>query len=306
LSILHSRPALALLAALAAAPALPATAQQLAITWDDLPAHGPLPPGETRVEIAQKIIAAMQQAKLPPAYGFVNGIQTQNEPASTPVLQLWRDAGLPLGNHTWSHMNLNTNPLADWEQDVTRNEAMLQKYMGDADWRWLRYPYLAEGDTAATRAAGRRFLADRGYKVATVTMGFGDYLYNEPYARCVAKKDSAAIARLESSYLAAADAAIVYSRSLSKALYGHDIPYVLLMHVGAFDARMLPRLLALYRERGFRFVTLEEAESAPFYRSAIDPGLPSSPDSLEAAMAARGLPLPPAPGPGLDLDALCR
>jgi peptidoglycan/xylan/chitin deacetylase (PgdA/CDA1 family) len=178
--------------------------------------------------------------------------------------------------------------------------------MGDADWRWLRYPYLAEGDTAATRAAGRRFLADRGYKVATVTMGFGDYLYNEPYARCVAKKDSAAIARLESSYLAAADAAIVYSRSLSKALYGHDIPYVLLMHVGAFDARMLPRLLALYRERGFRFVTLEEAESAPFYRSAIDPGLPSSPDSLEAAMTARGLPLPPAPGPNLDLDALCR
>jgi peptidoglycan/xylan/chitin deacetylase (PgdA/CDA1 family) len=285
---------------------LPASAQQLAVTWDDLPAHGPLPPGETRVEIAQKIIAAMQQAKLPPVYGFVNGVQTQNEPASTPVLQLWRDAGLPLGNHTWSHMNLNTNPLADWERDVTRNEPMLRKYMGDADWRWLRYPYLAEGDTAPKRAAERRFLASRGYKIASVTMSFGDYLYNEPYARCVSKKDSAAIAQLETSYLAAADAAIVYSRSMSKALYGHDIPYVLLMHVGAFDARMLPRLLALYRERGFSFVTLEEAESAPFYKSAVDPSLPSSPDSLEAAMSARGLPLPPAPSPGLELDKLCR
>jgi len=306
LKTLHSHLALVLLAACSAMTALPATAQQLAITWDDLPAHGPLPPGETRVEIAQKIIDAMQQAKLPPAYGFVNGVQTENEPASTPVLQLWRDAGLPLGNHTWSHMNLNTNPLADWEQDVTRNEPMLRKYMGDADWRWLRYPYLAEGDTAQKRAAQRRFLAGRGYKAATVTMSFSDYLYNEPYARCVAKKDTAAIAQLETSYLAAADAAIVYSRAMSKALYGHDIPYVLLMHVGAFDARMLPRLLGLYRERGFSFVTLEEAESAPFYRNAIDPSLPSSPDSLEAAMAARGLPLPPAPSPGLDLDKLCR
>jgi peptidoglycan/xylan/chitin deacetylase (PgdA/CDA1 family) len=306
LKTLHSHLALVLLAACSAMTALPATAQQLAITWDDLPAHGPLPPGETRVEIAQKIIDAMQQAKLPPAYGFVNGVQTENEPASTPVLQLWRDAGLPLGNHTWSHMNLNTNPLADWEQDVTRNEPMLRKYMGDADWRWLRYPYLAEGDTAQKRAAQRRFLAGRGYKAATVTMSFSDYLYNEPYARCVAKKDTAAIAQLETSYLAAADAAIVYSRAMSKALYGHDIPYVLLMHVGAFDARMLPRLLGLYRERGFSFVTLEEAESAPFYKSAVDLNLPSSADSLEAAMAARGLPLPPAPSPGLDLDKLCR
>jgi peptidoglycan/xylan/chitin deacetylase (PgdA/CDA1 family) len=295
-----------LLAACSALTALPATAQQLAITWDDLPAHGPLPPGETRVEIARKIISAMQQAKLPPVYGFVNGVQTENEPDSTPVLQLWRDAGLPLGNHTWSHMNLNANPLADWEQDVIRNEPILQKYMGDADWRWLRYPFLAEGDTAPKRAEARRFLAGRGYKVATVTMGFGDYLYNEPYARCVSKKDTAAIGRLETSYLAAADAAIVYSRSMSKALYGHDIPYVLLMHVGAFDARMLPRLLSLYRERGFSFVTLEQAESAPFYRNAIDPSQPSSADSLETAIAARGLPLPAAPGPGLDLDTLCR
>jgi hypothetical protein len=69
---------------------------------------------------------------------------------------------------------------------------------------------------------------------------------------------------------------------------------------------MLPRLLALYRERGFNFVTLEQAESAPFYKNDLDLGLPSSPDSLEAAMAARGLPLPPAPRPGLDLDKLCR
>jgi hypothetical protein len=30
---------------------------------------------------------------------------------------------------------------------------------------------------------------------------------------------------------------------MSEQLYNRDIPYVLLMHIGAFDARMLPRLL---------------------------------------------------------------
>ncbi len=82
---------------------------------------------------------------------------------------------------------------------------------------------------------------------------------------------------------------------MSKALYGHDIPYVLLMHVGALDARLLPRLLQLYRERGVTFVSLEDAEKDPFYRNDIDLSLPANPDTLEQAMQARGLPLPARP-----------
>jgi peptidoglycan-N-acetylglucosamine deacetylase len=59
---------------------------------------------------------------------------------------------------------------------------------------------------------------------------------SKPSARCVTKKDTAAIAQLEVSYLAAAEATINYDRRMSKALYGRDIPYVLLMHVGGLDA----------------------------------------------------------------------
>jgi hypothetical protein len=71
---------------------------------------------------------------------------------------------------------------------------------------------------------------------------------------------------LEVSYLAAAEATINYDRRMSKALYGCDIPYVLLMHVGGLDARMLPRLLKLYRDSGFSFIKLEDAVKDPFYK----------------------------------------
>src|ERR1700679_2785570 len=98
-----------------------ARAQQIAFTWDDLPAHSALPPGETRVEIGRKLLAAMKEAHLPPAYGFVNGIFTEKEPLSTPMLKEWHDAGFPLGNHTWSHMNLNQHSLAEWETDTLKN-----------------------------------------------------------------------------------------------------------------------------------------------------------------------------------------
>jgi peptidoglycan/xylan/chitin deacetylase (PgdA/CDA1 family) len=286
--------------------AVSAQAQQIAFTWDDLPSHGALPPGETRVEIGKKLIAAMKEAHMPPVYGFVNGIHTEDEPLSTPMLKEWRDAGLLLGNHTWSHMNLNQQSLAEWEADTLKNEAVLKSYMGSEDWRWLRHPYLAEGDTPQKREGARKFLAEHGYKIAAVTMSFGDYLYNGPYARCVARKDAASIAQLEASYLAAADATIDYSRAMSKALYGRDIPYVLLMHVGALDARMLPRLLKLYRDKGFTFISLQDAEKDPFYKNDVDLSLPPVPDTLEEAMRARNLPLPTRPAPTIDLNLICQ
>jgi peptidoglycan-N-acetylglucosamine deacetylase len=93
---------------------------------------------------------------------------------------------------------------------------------------------------------------------------------------------------------------------MTKALFGHDIPYVLLMHVGAFDAHMPPRLIDLYRSKGFTFVTLKKAENDPFYASSIDPSLPKEPDSLEGAMNARHIPLPQRPAAAIDVNALCR
>jgi peptidoglycan-N-acetylglucosamine deacetylase len=282
-----------------------APAQQIAITWDDLPAHSALPQGETRVDIGHKLIAAMKDAHLPAVYGFVNGVQIEREPASAPMLKDWRDAGFQLGNHTWSHPNLNTSSLADWEADLIKNEPILQQYAANGDWHWLRYPFLAEGDTPQKRADTRKFLAAHGYKIAAVTMSFGDYMWNEPYARCVARNDTAAIAQLESSYLQAASDDADFRRAMSKALYNHDIPYVLLMHVGAFDARMLPRLLKLYRDKGFTFITLQDAENDPFYAGAINPSLPDKPDNLEGAIQARALPLPPRPKPSIDPNSLC-
>ncbi len=272
---------------------------QLAFTWDDLPAHSSLPANTTRVEIGKKIVAAMKAAGLPPAYGFVNGIHLEHEPLSEPMLHDWRAAGFPLGNHAYSHMNLNQNSLEAWEADVLKNEPVLEKYAAGSDWHWLRFPYLAMGETAEKRAGARKFLLAHGYKIADVTMSFGDYMYNEPYARCVAKNDAAGIAKLEENYLKMADAQVDYSRAAAKATWGHDIPLVLLMHVGAMDAEMLPKLIELYKKRGFTFVTLQGAEKDPAYAADLDLSLP------EPERKPSG-PLPPYPHPEFDVNAVCK
>jgi peptidoglycan-N-acetylglucosamine deacetylase len=283
-----------------------ASAQEIALTFDDLPAHSALPAGETRVGIIAKLVAALSEAGAPPTYGFINGVQLEREPDSAAVLPIWRAAGHPVGNHTWSHINLNDHDVEAFTAEILKNEPLLKAQAGDTDWRWFRYPFLSEGTDPKKRQAVREFLAKHRYRVASVTMSFNDYAWNEPYARCVAKGDEKAIAALETGYLDAAKASLKYSSGLSNTLYGRDIPYVLLMHAGAFDARMLPRLLALYRSHGVRFVTLEAAEKDPFYRDDLETRASPTPATLEAEMARRQLPLPARGWSLTGLDQVCR
>ena len=271
-----------------------------------MPAHGPLPPGETRIQVADKVIKALKKAHVPPTYGFVNGVLVQDHPETVAVLAAWRAAGNPLGNHTWSHMNLNQHSLQQFEDETQKNEALLQLQMKGADWKWFRFPYLAEGDTAPKKMGFRVYLAQHGYRIAGVTASFADYEWNEPYARCSEKGDKKAIRWLEKSYLDAAGEDIGFRKAMSEQLYQKEIPYVLLMHIGAFDARMLPRLLKLYESHGFTFVSLEDAEKDPFYKYDVDPKLVPGPDTLEGAMFEKHLPLPKKKDYSAELAAVCK
>jgi peptidoglycan/xylan/chitin deacetylase (PgdA/CDA1 family) len=295
------RARLALAAALLAGAAAPASAQDLAITFDDLPVHSDLPPGESRAGVIARLVGALADAAAPPVYGFVNAAG-EAEPTGAEALRIWRAAGHPVGNHTWSHRRLED--LADFADEVARNEAPLRRLGGD--WHWFRYPFLDEGATPTLRAGARDLLRRRGYRIASVTLTFDDYAWNAPYARCVAKRDPAAVAELEAGYLAAAGDSLARANALSERLYGRRIPLVLLMHAVAFDARMLPRLLALYRERGLRLVPLDQAMADPFY--ADDRAARASPRRamLEDAAEARGVPVPPRTWSLEALEAVCR
>jgi peptidoglycan/xylan/chitin deacetylase (PgdA/CDA1 family) len=299
-------PVLALALAACATPAQRAEPPpELAITIDDLPVHGPVPAGQTPLDVARAMTQALKAADVRTAFAFVNGRWTETNPETLEVLDVWRRAGVPLGNHSWSHADVNALDPAAYEQEIARNEPLLEKLMAGKDWRWFRYPYLAEGDDPAKRSAVRQILARRGYRIAAVTMDFGDWRWTAPYARCRSLGDESAVAELERLYLAAAKESVGFYRGLARSLYGRDIPYVLLMHTGAFDARMLPRLIALYREQGFRFVTLPEAERDPAYRDDVDPARPAALQSLERQAIAKGIGLPARTDFAPRLAAIC-
>jgi peptidoglycan/xylan/chitin deacetylase (PgdA/CDA1 family) len=246
-------------------------AQQVAITFDDLPEHGDLPPHLTRLQVAKSILTTLKHEHMPAVYGFINAVALEDTPSEINVLRAWRAAGQPLGSHTYSHADLTATTVAKYEADIDRNELLLRRLMKNEDWRWFRYPYLREGDTLEKRDAIRSYLSQRRYRTAQVSLNFEDWAWNDPYARCSTKRDAKEIEWLHDSYLAAADRSIAQFRDLTHVLYGRDISYVLLLHIGPFDAKMLPELIALLRSRGFTFVSLPDAMSDAAYN--VDPGV---------------------------------
>ncbi|HEY1679947.1 MAG TPA: polysaccharide deacetylase family protein [Candidatus Sulfotelmatobacter sp.] len=268
-------------------------AQKIAITFDDLPLNGSLPPGVTRAEIARGAIAILKKHHAPPAYGFINAKKLEGNPDAAEALRIWA-ASEPVGNHTYSHLDLNDNPAEAFEREIEQNEPALELLAAPGrEWHWLRYPYLREGDSVEKRRAVRSYLAAHGYKIAQVTMDWEDYMWNSAYARCVAKDDAQSIAWLKSSYLEYEDSYLDLGRELAKLTFGHDINHVLLLHLGAFTGTILPDALDHLNKRGFRLVTLEEAQSDPAYNTDPDAGSKYGGTLLEQIMDARQIKFPP-------------
>lgn len=281
-------------------------AQKLAITMDDLPLNGTLPPGVTRAETTRNVLAILKKRRLPPVYGFLNTKRIEGNADGADALKLWA-AAQPVGNHTYSHMNLEENSAEAFERDIEANEPALELLSATDNWHWLRYPYLHEGDTVEKRRTVRAYLKAHGYRIAQVSLDWEDYLWNTAYARCLAKNDSKSIAWLRSSYLSTASEFLDLGREQAKLIYGHDINHVLLMHLGAFSSAILPDALDLLKKKGFKLVTLEEAESDPVYDADPDAGFHDAGTFLDQWMQVKQIKYPEhAEKPYKEIEAACQ
>lgn len=260
---------LCLVALALAAPAVAAERFDIAITVDDLPYHGALPAGLTRPGIAEGYLRVLKAHGVPQAYGFVNAAKLTQEPGGEAVLDAWRAAAYPLGNHAFTHLNLDrAASLQAWQEDVIAGEPAVAGRMAGLDWRYLRFPNLSTGATRERHDGAAAFLAGRGYRIAHVSVSFDDWAHSEAYARCMAKGDMASIAVMEAEFLAAVDDEIARMKAVSQTVYGRMIPQVLLAHLGPWSARTLPAVMDKLDAAGARYVTLEEAQADPAYRAA--------------------------------------
>ena len=248
----------------------PAQTRAISLTVDDLPAMSATNLTSAAITtINQKIIATFKADKIP-AIGFVNEerlYKTGETDARIATLNAWLDAGLDLGNHTFSHTSLNHVELKDWEDDVIFGETVTRmlSQAHKKDIHYLRHPYLDVGPDLNTRRAAEQFLIGRGYRIAPVTIDPRDWYFADLYDDAHTRHDAALMPRLAQAWLTYTDQVLTHDEELSRTLLGYEPKQILLLHATWLEADHLPDLIALLRKHGYTFIALADALADPAY-----------------------------------------
>ena len=280
----------------------------VALSFDDLPAAGDLAPGLSRVQILTRLTQELRAAHITGVDGNVNAVDLPGDKDCQQSLRDWRAAGMKIGNHTFSHPALDDVSAASFNANIAQDEPYLPQYAGKSNWHWFRYPYLEEGNTVAKHEAVRKWLHAHHYRIEEVTLNFNDDDWSDAYFRCKARHDTAGIDWLEKSYMQNAAEYIPLERQEQQVAFGHEIPNVLLLHATEFTTIMLPRLIALLRQQGFRFSTVPKVERNRAYHQDPAVGLPGGGSFTTMVLLARHrvVYLPPhPPEPRQKLNTLC-
>jgi len=252
-----------LLSCLAAA----AQTRTVALTFDDLPAVRTKDSVEAQ-SITRNILDALKKHHAP-AIGFVNEktVQDLGSGNGSRLLAQWIEQGLDLGNHTFSHADLNDLTLEQFQQEVATGEESIRPLLASVGKkpRFLRFPYNHTGDTKEKHDSVAAFLKQSGYRVAACTIDSEDFLFNSVYVQMLANGDAAAADKLRTQYLAYTAVEIDYYTSLHKKIFGREIPQIMLLHANRLNADLIDNVLAIFEEKQYRFVSLEDAQSDPAY-----------------------------------------
>lgn len=289
---------------LAAAAQMPA-ARVVSITFDDLPfASVPADNSAQLRRMTTKLLQHLQTGQVP-AVGFVNEAKLYRDgildAEQVDLLLSWIQAGLELGNHTYSHPSLNRVPLDAFQAYLLRGETVTRPLMqGEGrTLRWFRHPFLHLGKTLEERTAFHDFLAARGYVVAPVTVNNSEWVFAVAYSRAQAQGDEDAARRIGAAYVPYMEAVFARSEQLTLDLFGRAIPHVLVLHANSLNADYFATLAAMLRQRGYRFISLDDALSDSAYASPLGFSGIEGESLLEGWLRHAGLrPTQPVPVPG--------
>ena len=265
----------------------------IALTFDDLPGVA-IPGACDDLRWNEKLLRVLR-AHHAPALGLVNTSKTCE---LVPVLEAWLDEGHDLGNHTFSHRDVDRIPLGDYEQDVIRGESPLRSILAKRGktLKYFRHPFLHTGNSPEVKRHLATFLRDRHYIVAPVTIDNQEWVFAGAYAHALERGDRALARRVADAYVPFMESVVAFFETRTQQVLGRAIPHVILLHMNALNADRLDTLLHMLERRGYRFITVDEALRDPAY--ALPDGYvgPRGVSWIHRWGVAKGMPMIEEPG----------
>ncbi|MEJ7847766.1 MAG: polysaccharide deacetylase family protein [Pyrinomonadaceae bacterium] len=243
----------------------------IAVTIDDLPVVSTRRDIKNRRKITKKLLAHITKAKVP-AIGFVNENKLFNgaerDEAQVDLLRLWLDAGLELGNHTFSHRSADAIEPEAYQADIIRGEIITKELLKtrNRDIKFFRHPYLQTGSKMDTKTAIYNFLAEHNYVVAPVSIDNADWIFASAYDKAFDKGDKKLMKQIGDAYVPYMESKMDYWERQSVKLFGREISQTLLIHANFINSDYFDDLARMLKKRGYKFVTLEESLKDVAYR----------------------------------------
>src|SRR6185312_10945964 len=255
-----------------AALAGPAAAEDVALTFDDLPTMALSPNTDYAAVTTTRLLAGLRRRHIP-AIGFVNEnkLEAGDRPARIALLEAWLDAGMDLGNHTYSHPHFSTDAAAEIA-DTAKGEVVTRALLAKRHRapHWFRHPFLETGAADAARKTFEDWLSAHGYRVAPVSMENSDWLFALPYDEAVLKGDASEAQRIRKAYLDFTAMVVPWYRQAALDVLGRRPKFVFLMHATRLNADSIDALADILKANDLKPVTLERAMADPAYAMAED------------------------------------
>lgn len=223
-----------------------------------------------------KILAALPERAALFAVG-----QNVDNPNGRAILDQWAKAGHMLGNHTWSHRNYHAVEPAWFEQDILKNEALLDSRENYR--KFFRFPALKEGKTAQTRDTMRAFLGEHGYRNGHVTIDASDWYYDQRLRQRLQAEPGFEVAKYREPYLTHLWNRATYYNDLSLKVLGRSIPHAILVHYNLINSLFLGDALQMFRKRGWDVISADAAYKDAVFSS--QPKIAPAGESLLWALA---------------------
>ncbi len=252
----------ACLAALACVLALSGTAhaQRVAFTFDDGPTTTATPllsPLQRNAAILDALARYQVKAVL-----YVTCGNGANTPAGLELARAWGTAGHVLGNHTMTHIDLNSDKvtLGEYQQQILECDKIIAPLPGYR--KWFRYTYINEGNTAAKRDGMRAFLAQQGYRDAPVTFHVSDWTVDDQLMAALQANPAADIAPIKAAYLADVRKRALDSHAKAVAAQRGEQTQILLLHHNLANALWLGDVLEVFKSLGWKSAVADDSYTA--------------------------------------------
>lgn len=235
--------------------------REIALTFDDAPT--PDSALMSGVERTQKLIAALQQARVPDALFFVKADYIN--PQTADRLRQYTNAGFHLASHSFSHQSANQLGVNAYAQDAYKAHLALKPFNNVLNYH--RFPYLHYGNSLAEINQLQGLLTELGYKDGYVTIDNFDWYISSLISNAAGEKKTINYDRARDFYVRSLYDSIEFYDAIARKSLNRSPRHVLLLHENDAAALFIGDLVSHLRSKGWKIISPQQAYKDPIAKN---------------------------------------